>query len=359
MVGMSVRRGPGPLRPGRPTRALVALLGTVVAVVVAGCGSSSDSQDGNNVETLPPATAAPAPPAAERVGGITVPVPAGSTGLTLSGTTVGALAPGGTGVLRVATGSPTAPPSTSPTPRLVALHGVGDGSFVGVGPGVVARIDPAGGVSTGRLGTDDPLSVATTADGRILVGTADGHVLVLDNTFRQVRDIDGFVRVDDITVAPTRGEVSGDVGGQVVVLDRAQSSVTPVDLETGTLRPALRAGNGATNATVDRFGRVLVANTRDEEIVGFFGSPLVMRFRYPVPGSPYAVDYDDGRGLLWVSTTENNEVVAYDLATGEPIEKQRVTTVGQPDSIAVDDTSGTVYVLSGRDGALQIVAPQG
>src|SRR5690606_30942427 len=116
---------------------------------------------------------------------------------------------------------------------------------------------------------------------------------------------------------------------------RAQSSVTPIDPADGDLGPALRAGNGATNSTVDRYGRILVANTRDGEILGFYGSPLVMRFRYPVADGPYAVDYDDTRNLLWVSTTGNNEVVAYDLADGEPSEKQRFASVVQPDRITV------------------------
>ena len=82
---------------------------------------------------------------------------------------------------------------------------------------------------------------------------------------------------------------------QIVVLDRAQSSVTPIDLGDGSLGAALRVGNGATNVTVDHYGRVLVANTRDNEIIGLFGSSLVMRFRHPVPEGPFAVDYDDAR----------------------------------------------------------------
>ncbi len=57
-----------------------------------------------------------------------------------------------------------------------------------------------------------------------------------------------------------------------------------------------------------------------------------------------------------MSTTANNEVVAYDLADGEPTEKQRFASVVQPDALTVDD-AGTVYVLSARDGRLQVVPP--
>ncbi|GAA1480248.1 hypothetical protein GCM10009624_06880 [Gordonia sinesedis] len=353
MVGMFAFRR---VRRSRVVAAVVSVTTAVLLVALTGCGNSSSNPDGDKqVQTLPPATAPAAPPGSpERVAGITAPVPAGSSGVAVSGETVGVLGPGGTQILRFATATPTAPPATTETPRLVALHPVGDGSFLGAGPGVVVRVDPTGAVQRGRLSADDPLTIADAPGGRVLVGTAGGHVLVLDADLRQVRDIPGFVRVDDITVAPS---TAGDVRGQVVVLDRAQSSVTPVDLDSGELGPALRAGNGATNATVDKFGRILVANTRDGEIVGFFGSPLVMRFRYPMAGGPYAVDYDDTRGLLWVSGTADNEVVAYDLASGEPSEKHRVASVAQPDTIAVDDRTGTLYVLSGRDGVLQIIGP--
>ena len=101
-----------------------------------------------------------------------------------------------------------------------------------------------------------------------------------------------------------------------------------------------------------------MSNTRDDEIIGFFGSPLVMRFRYPVPHGPYAVDYDDTRGLIWVSTSGDIEVVAFDLADGEPTEVRRFASVVQPDRIVVDG-SGTVYVLSARNGGLQVVPDDG
>lgn len=229
--------------------------------------------------------------------------------------------------------------------------GTGQGAFVGAGPGVVVRVSPDGTTTTAPLDTDSPSALARTPDGRILVGTGDGHVLVLDKDLKSVNNFGGFVRVDDITVSGPGADLSSE---QVVILDRAQSSVTPIDLSDGKHGPSLRAGNGATTSTVDRYGRVLVANTRDNEILGFFGSPLVMRFRYPVPDGPYAVDYDNTRNVLWVSTTGDNTATAYDLAGGEPVEKQRFATVAQPDSLIVDG-AGTVYVLSARDGGIQVV----
>lgn len=325
-----------------------------VAVTLAACGSS-DTPSAPDVPTVTPATAPAAPPGpASAPAGIVLPTPAGSRGLAVDDGVVAVLDPAGTTVLRYRDARPGAEPQRSTTPPLTRLVGSGDGSFVGVGPDVIARISADGAVATTPTEVADPTALARTASGQVLVGTADGRVLVFDRDLRPGRVIDGFVRVDDITVSPEHADLPGE---QVVVLDRAQSSVTPVTLSDGNLGPALRAGNGATTSTVDRYGRVLVANTRDDELIGFFGSPLVMRFRYPVANGPYAVDYDDTRNLAWVSTTANNEVVAYDLSGGEPEEKHRFPAVAQPDSIAVDDATGTVYVLSAR-GGLQVATPQ-
>ncbi len=331
----------------------MALAATVM--LVGACGGNNDSSSTPDVPTVTPATASPAPsgpgPAPD---GLVVPVPAGSADVVASGARVAILGADRTSVLLRSGAQPDAASASVTTPPLNAIAAGADGGFVGAGSGAIVRIGPDNRVTTHPIASRDVLSVASAPDERILVGTADGHLLVYSPgadgaQARLVRDIGGFVRVDEITVSPAADH-------QVVVLDRAQSSVTPVDLADGTLGAALRAGNGATNSTVDRYGRVLVANTRDGEILGFYGQPLVMRFRYPVSGGPYAVDYDDTRNLLWVSTTANNEVVAYDLSSGEPTERFRHATVGQPDSITVD-SSGALYVLSARSGQLQIIAP--
>ncbi|MET4164063.1 MULTISPECIES: YncE family protein [Gordonia] len=338
-TGMSRLRG-----PVAAAAALVIGVGMITA-----CGSDDSTPD---VPTVTPATAPEAPASsATAPAGTVVPAPAGARALATSGGSVAVLSADGNQILRYDTGRVTSPPQTITVPGLTALAAGDDGAYVGAGPGALVVVDAEGRVQTGDLESDQPTAVARTTSGFLVVGTVDGRVIVYDNNFAKKHDLDRFVRVDSLTAAPDSAE---GLGGQVVVLDRAQSSVTPVDPESGDLGPALRAGNGATNSTVDEFGRVLVANTRDGEILGFFGSPLVMRFRYPVADGPYAVDYDDTRDRLWVSTTGNNEVVAYDLADGEPTEIQRFASVVQPDRIAVD-SSGTVYVLSARDGGLQVV----
>ncbi|NED69098.1 hypothetical protein G3I15_50085, partial [Streptomyces sp. SID10244] len=161
-----------------------------------------------------------------------VPTPANSRGLAIDSGTVAVLDPAGTAVLRYATDRISDVPQRSTTPPLTRIVGGGDGSFLGVGPDVVVRITADGTVSTTPISAADPTAVAHTASGQVLVGTADGRLMVFDRDLKPGRVVDKFIRVDDITVSPPGADLSDE---QVVVLDRAQSSVTPVTISDGDL----------------------------------------------------------------------------------------------------------------------------
>ena len=347
-------------RSGVRPRPRALLTGCAVAVAcaltVTACGGSDDGTP--DVPTVTPASAVAAPEAATAT-------PLGTAITAATGTAIAAthgrfyvLSDDGTTVLRFdRTGvtGPGTPSARITTPALTTLIAAADGTLIGAGPDVLVRIGTDNAVSpTTRTGVADPTVIAHTADGRVLVGTASGSVVVFGKDLARMRTITGFVRVDGLTVSPPGADLDDE---QVVVLDRAQSSVTPIDIGDGSKGAALRSGNGATTSTVDSYGRVLVANTRDGEILGFFGKPIINRFRYPVPGSPYGLAWDHKRGLLWVSATAINELIGYDLADGEPAERYRAPTVLQPDNLGVDESTGTIYVLSARSGGVQIIDP--
>jgi hypothetical protein len=48
-------------------------------------------------------------------------------------------------------------------------------------------------------------------------------------------------------------------------------------------------------------------------------------------------------------------VIGYDLSTGIPLEKVRYPTVRQPNTLAFDDAAGTLYVVSGDGGGVQVI----
>ncbi|MFT3715136.1 MAG: hypothetical protein QM774_04065 [Gordonia sp. (in: high G+C Gram-positive bacteria)] len=330
---------------------LSVLSALLLSGVLAACGGGSGDDSDGAGKALPPATAAVSPRNTDTPAGTVVPAPS-ATGLAVAGDRI-AFA-GDDGALHLATVA--APGSATPTEvrDVKALAADGDG-FLVVTPNAIIRVAADGThqdtAVQGRSELDSALSVARDGD-RVLVGTRTGHVLVFGADGHLQRDIGGFDRVDDLLVGPPTAALPG----QVVVLDRAQSLVEPIDVESGEHKASLRAGNGAGGAVIDHFGRISVANTRDGEVLGFFGQPIVMRFRAPAGASPYAVAYDEKRDLLWVSTTGDNIATAYDPSTGEPRERGRVPTVGQVSAMAVAG-DGTLLLLSGRGDGLQVVPP--
>ncbi len=240
-------------------------------------------------------------------------------------------------------------------PRSVALAGavenlsVQAGRFVAAVPetGSVVWIEPSGR----KVRTVDvagaPVS-SVTQDGRSLVAVRDRKAIEVLDGETVTKTISGELYSADQLVT---------AGGHTVVLDRLRTALFEVDVEAGTVDVGLRAGQGATNAVADPFGRVLVTDTRAGALLAFSTDPLLLRQRYPVPGGVYGIASDPERQLAWVTLTERNEVVGFDLRGGEPEEKYRFPTVRQPNSVAVDDRTGQVVVGSAAGEGIQVITP--
>lgn len=237
---------------------------------------------------------------------------------------------------------PAAAPTTVPLPgRVESLEVVGPDVQAAVpGSGVVVTVRPDGTTSE-RAVDGGPVDVAVVG-GQTLVARRDAELIGVGD-----RAIAGVSSPDRVLA----------VGGAAVVLDRPRSAVFDLDPAADGPGAGLRAGDGATNAVADRFGRVLVVDTRGGELMAFSTGPLIMRQRYPVPGAPYGLAYDDRRDLAWITLTERNEVVGLDVAGGEPVERHRFATVRQPDSVAVDPGSGRVFVASAAGEGMQVIQP--
>ncbi|OOK64768.1 SMP-30/Gluconolaconase/LRE-like region family protein [Mycobacterium kansasii] len=211
---------------------------------------------------------------------------------------------------------------------------------VDLSAGRIAQVSVADAAGT------DFTAIARRADGKLVLGSADGAVYILDSessgTARTANRIKIFARVDSLVTQ----------GNTTVVLDRGQTSVTTIGAD-GRARQALRAGEGATTLAADPLGRVLVADTRGGQLLVYGVDPLILRQAYPVPQAPYGLA--GSRELAWVSQTASNVVIGYDLSTGIPVEKVRYPTVQQPNSLAFDDASGTLYVVSGSGAGVQVI----
>lgn len=322
-----------------------ALSGALAVVALAGCSGARD------VPTVPVAGPAPAPPVGAAPVGERLALSSPISAL-LVGPRTGVLAVAVSGpdrLLLLDTGDLRAPPREIALPGQAAdLTPAGPGGPLLVAvpePGALLRVDLRSGTVTRTDFDGEVRSAAVVAD-RTVVALGE-RVAVLDASSRVVATVPGFVAAARVVPAVD----------SALVLDRAQTSLTAVDPVAADKGLALRAGEGATSAVGDRFGRVLVVDTRGGELLAFGSEPLLLRQRYPVAGAPYGLAYDAQRDLAWVTLTARNEVVGYDVAGGEPVERYRFTTVRQPDSVAVDPRSGRVVVGSSSGAGAQVIDP--
>jgi hypothetical protein len=341
---------------------LLLLLG--LTVVAQGCSSNPLESP---PPTIQPATPALSPPASQQPAGVV---------RALSGHPQAAVFDGRTHRLAVLSPSdkpdspadPAAPGTVTVfgeaqvAPRVVTLPGpataiTGDGTgtvylaarggylVVDLVAGHSARVDVAGAAQV------DFTAIARRADGKLVLGSADGAVYTLasagpSGTATVTTRSKIFARVDALVTQQNT----------TVVLDRGQTSVTTIGAD-GRAQQSLRAGEGATTLAADPLGRVLVADTRGGQLL-VYGccsprTPLMLRQAYPVRQAPYGLA--GSRGLAWVSQTASNVVIGYDLSTGIPVEKVRYPTVQQPNSLAFDDASDTLYVVSGSGAGVQVI----
>ncbi len=330
--------------------------GRAVAAMAAGClllGGCASSSDGSSLEVRAPATPARAPAATAVPAGTVTPVGAALHGVVIDPSTrvLGVLAESPNRLLLLNADDLTAAPRTvalPAAPAQVTLSSPGGPMLVAM-PGAVLRVDQRTATAVTTKVDADVRSVLALLDHRLAVGTADGAVLVVGADGAVAQRITGLAETDAL-VDTQRG---------VVALDRKQTAVSVVDLGQGELGVSLRAGEGATNAVVDRFGRVLVTDTAGNELLAFSADPLLLRQRFPVPGAPYGLAYDPKTDLAWVTLTERNQVVGYDVAGGEPVERYRFDTVPQPDTVAVDTKTGAVLVASATGAGVQRIEPTG
>ena len=339
--------GPEAVRLGAVV--LAKTLATLAMVLLSGC--SADAVD-TPPPTVDPARAAESPPVTVSPAGVVRPLAGpGQAAVFDAGTgSLVVLGSGDRSVVTVFSATGTAAPALLDG-TATAVTGDDEGRLFLSTKGGYFRFDIAAGIAT-RIGVEglddvDFTAIARRADGRLVLGSADGAVYTLASDTAVGARLKIFARVDSIVTQ----------GNTAVVLDRGQTSVTSLNSDGTEAEQALRAGRGATTMAADTQGRVLVADTRGGELLVYGVDPLILRQRFPVPDSPYGLAASDS--LAWVAQTAINTVVGYDLATGIPVEKVRYRTVQQPNSLAFDDASGTLYVVSGAGAGVQVITSAG
>jgi DNA-binding beta-propeller fold protein YncE len=128
-----------------------------------------------------------------------------------------------------------------------------------------------------------------------------------------------------------------------------------------SLKPIARlpAGVGPSHI-VSRVGFAYVADTQGEQILVYdIGRHSRLAARIPAPGTPYGLAIDHGRGLLWVTLTATDRIAEYRVSR-DPARPHLVATyptLRQPNSVAVDERTGAVFVAGRDSGRLERITP--
>ena len=204
-------------------------------------------------------------------------------------------------------------------------------------PGGAARVLPAG---------DNPHDVTALGD-RIYVGDEFGSTVTVLEGGRVVETV-------PVDVQPGGMVAAGD---QIGIVSVRAYTLELLDPETLRLGGSQNAGRGPTHAVADDEGRVYVTDTRGDALVVFETRPRVKAIaRVPLPGSPYGIAIDRRAAKVWVTLVGRNEVTAVSVGA-KPRRGATLPTVRQPNSIAVDERSGRLFIASRTDGTLQLLDP--
>ncbi len=188
---------------------------------------------------------------------------------------------------------------------------------------------------------------AVAAAGRVFVGNEFGDSVSVVEDGDVVGQVAAPIQPGGLGAAGDAVAIVGVRGRQTKVVDASSLR------ELGTVV----TGAGPTHV-VGLGDRLFVADTNGAAVLVLSTAPEVAETaRIDAAGAPYGLAVDPVRQHLWVTLTASNQVLVLDVSSPEPVVLRTLPSVRQPNSVAVDPESGTVYVAGTADGVLQIISP--
>lgn len=211
----------------------------------------------------------------------------------------------------------------------------------------LALVKPTGG-EPGLVDVGDGPHYATAAGDQLFVADEFGGTM-------SVIGQSGKVRRVPVDVQP--GGVTDVGGGKVAVISVRAYTIELFDTKTLASSGSQNAGYGPSHAVATSDGRALVADTRGGNILVYETRPrLKFIQRLAVGGSPYGLAIDRTRDRLWVTDSGADRVLEVDTSAALKVVGER-PTVRQPNTVAVDEKSGAVFVVGQAAGELQKITP--
>lgn len=145
-------------------------------------------------------------------------------------------------------------------------------------------------------------------------------------------------------------------GNTVGVVDVGAYTLSTYDVSTLKRTGRIAAGKGPTHGLLISGDRMLVTDTRGNQLLVFSVHPLRQVARLSLPGTPYGVAMDPTTDTAWITLTALNEVVGVDVSGTTPKVIARYHTVQQPNTVAVAAGGNTLWVTGTVAGVVQRIS---
>jgi DNA-binding beta-propeller fold protein YncE len=148
-------------------------------------------------------------------------------------------------------------------------------------------------------------------------------------------------------------------GSSVVVVGvrgRRIEAYTPGGRALGTAP----AGVGPTHVAAGPGGLFYVADTEGGAVLVYTvtsDGPRLLGRVATRPGTPYGIAVDTRRNLLYVTLTATNELESFRISGRTLVPAEVWPAVRQPNSVAVDEATGRVFVASHTGSQLELIDP--
>ena len=188
---------------------------------------------------------------------------------------------------------------------------------------------------------------------------ADGSLIFVGNEYASTVSLvrDGRqIRVEPGPLQPG-GVAAGD---SFVLVVGVRGRRVAAYSASGRLLGTARAGVGPTHVQAGRGGLFYVADTEGDAVLSFRVTAAGPRQAGTVrtgAAAPYGMAADRRHGLVYVTLTATNELESFRISGESLVPDQMWPTVRQPNSVAVDEATGRVFI-AGRGGSqLEMIDP--